>query len=408
MTTMRVARSRERPLSAARALTGGVDRLLLGLVVLMVFLGVVAVFDATYPRQADSNPFFYLYRQLAWAGTALIALWVAMNLPYQFWRRTWLLAPLIAILLLVAVLLVGPEIKGAKRWLVLAGPIRFQPSEFAKLAVVIFLAGYAAVMRSHIARFWKGFVPATLMLGIIGALVAKEDLGTGIAIVLTGMLMIYVAGGRVLHLLGLGAAALGAGAYAVMSEPYRLERIWAWLDPEAHVQGAGYQVWEGLLTLGSGQLTGKGFTQGVGKHLYLPAAHTDYIFAVIGEELGLVSVLVILLLFLILLYRGLNIAHQAPDRFGGMLALGLIGGIIIQAMMNIAVVTASVPATGLPLPFISYGGSSLVATALALGIVLNISQQSSRGAPASHNMREPSGEVRPHGWRHGRPRLSRY
>lgn len=372
----------------------------------MIGLGVVAVFDATYARLASGDPFRYLYRQGAWAGVALLALHAGMSIPYSFWRRVWLLAPAVAVALLVTVMLVGPEINGAKRWLVIAGPIRFQPSEFAKLAVVIFLASHSALMRSHIQRFWKGFVPATLVLGVITALVAKEDLGTGITILLTGMLLIFVAGAKISHLLALGVTGAGACFYAVWIAEYRKDRILAWLDPQSYLDGAGYQVWQGLLTLGSGQLTGKGFTQGVGKHLYLPAAHNDYIYAVIGEEFGLVGAITILALFMLLIIRGLSIGHRTKDWFGNLLAIGLVSGVGIQALLNMAVVTASLPATGLPLPFISYGGSSLVMTTLALGIVLNISQQPLEATQNGSNVRERSREVRTHRWGNRRAYLS--
>ena len=372
----------------------------------MIGLGVVAVFDATYARLASGDPFRYLYRQGAWAGVALLALHAGMSIPYSFWRRVWLLAPAVAVALLVTVMLVGPEINGAKRWLVIAGPIRFQPSEFAKLAVVIFLASHSALMRSHIQRFWKGFVPATLVLGVITALVAKEDLGTGITILLTGMLLIFVAGAKISHLLALGVTGAGACFYAVWIAEYRKDRILAWLDPQSYLDGAGYQVWQGLLTLGSGQLTGKGFTQGVGKHLYLPAAHNDYIYAVIAEEFGLVGAITILVLFMALIIRGLSIGHRTKDWFGNLLAIGLVSGVGIQALLNMAVVTASLPATGLPLPFISYGGSSLVMTTLALGIVLNISQQPLEATQNGSNVRERSREVRTHRWGNRRAYLS--
>ena len=389
-------------MARARIRPGNPDRLLYWLVILLMSLGVVAVFNATYARSTSQGQYHYLILQTCWAAIAFGALHAGMRLPFPLWRRLWLWAPLAGIALLGLTMAIGPEINGAKRWLQL-GPVTIQPSELAKLATVVFIAGYSALMRSHIQQFWKGFLPVTLVLGLLAALVAAEDLGTAISLVITGLLMLFVAGARFSHLCGLTGLGAGAVFWLVWIVHWRKERIDAWLDPLAHYETTGYQVWQGLLTLGSGQLTGRGFTQGVGKHFYLPAAHNDYIFATIGEEFGLVGALVILGLFMALVTRGLMVAHRSRDWFGGLLALGVVGGVGIQALLNIAVVTASLPATGLPLPFISYGGSSLVVTAFSLGIVLNVSAYAAAAAEEERNVREASVDR----WGHRRAHLSR-
>jgi cell division protein FtsW len=247
------------------------------------------------------------------------------------------------------------------------------------------------------------------VVGLLGALVAKEDLGTAITLVCTGLLMIFMMGARLLHMAGLLVAAGAAGVGFLMAEPYRMERVYGWLDliyrPLVRHDDVNYQPWQGLVALGSGGPTGQGLGRGVAKYMYLPAEHTDYIFATIGEETGLWGTLGLLALFAYVLIRGLTIAHRTRDWFGSLAAAGMVSLVGIQALLNMAVVTCLVPCTGVPLPFISYGGSSLVFTALALGIVLNISQSSQR-APAGADVRQ-SRESRADGWRNRRAHLSR-
>lgn len=372
----------------------GPDRWLLLTAVALVFLGVFIVFDASYARAAQSqftgkDPFFYLKRQAMWAGLAVIFLWAASALPYWRLRRWWMPAITAAIGLLVVVLVVGAEINGSKRWIDL-GPVSFQPSEFAKLAVVLCLASYSDLWRDRIRHFTRGFIPAAVLLGVVAGLVALEDLGTAISLGVTGILMLYMAGARRGHLALLIVGAMALATVAVMVEPYRMDRFRAWWDPWRYYDGPGYQPVHGLLALGSGGVFGNGLARGTQKYQYLPAEHTDYILATIGEELGLVGCVALILAFVALVVRGLTVAHRSQDWFGSLLAAGLTAMLGVQAALNVAVVTCFVPATGVPLPFISYGGSSLVFTTIAVGIILSVSQHSAgRRAAAQRPSRNP-------------------
>jgi cell division protein FtsW len=357
----------------------GVDRGLLLTAVALILVGVFCVFNASYARAEGStatghNPFYFLIRQSLWAGVSLVALWAAMRYPYWRLRGIWCQALVISVALLLAVLVIGIEVNGSRRWLGV-GQVRFQPSELAKLAVVVGIAAYSTLWRERIRDLKRGFAPAVVGLALIGALVAKEDLGTALSLVGTGLLMLYLAGARPRHMLGLLAATALVGVLFVIVEPYRMERIWAWVDPWGHYKrGPGYQPIQGYLALGSGGVLGKGIARGTLKFFYLPAEHTDYIFATIGEEFGLVGCAALIVGFVILIARGLAVARRTQDWFGSLLAAGMTCMLGVQALLNVAVVSGTVPATGVPLPFISYGGSSLLFTALAVGIILNVSQ----------------------------------
>jgi len=370
----------------------------------LLFLGVFVVFDASYPRagQAAStgqDMLFYLKRQALWAGLALGALAAGMHLAYWRLRPWWLALTVVSVVLLIAVLIpgIGIQVNGARRWLGV-GQARFQPSELAKIALVIFLANYGATRRSAIKDPVHGLGPALAIMGLLGALVAHEDLGTAVSMLLTGVLMIHMAGARKRHLAVLAlAGAVFFGGF-VLHKQYRRERITAFVNPfsEKAYHGAGYQPAHSLIALGSGGWSGSGIGLGRQKFLYLPAEHTDYIFATIGEEMGLVGTCGVLAAFILLVIRGLTIAHRTRDRFGSLLAAGLTCMLGVQALMNIAVVTSSVPATGVPLPFISYGGSSLLFATLAVGLILNVSQfptavagEESRREQTSRRTRSP-------------------
>lgn len=377
---------------------------------LLLFLGLAIVLDASFGRQASSgDPYLFFKRQAMWSGVALIALFAAMRTPYWSFRKLWAPGILLAGFLLLAVLVphVGIEVNGSRRWLGFS-QIRFQPSEFAKIALVIFLARYAEIWRGRITHLTKGFIPPVAVVFVIGALIAKEDLGTAITTISTGLLMIFMMGARPKHMFGLVGTALAGGVGFLMVEAYRMKRVYGWLDLIVHPlqrhDNVNYQPWQGLVALGSGGPFGHGIGRGVAKFMYLPAEHTDYIFATIGEEAGLIGTLILLGLFAYLIIRGLTVAHRTRDWFGSLMAAGLTSMIGMQAILNIAVVTCLVPCTGVPLPFISYGGSSLVFTTLALGIVLNISQYPNR-VPVETRERIVR-ESRADGWGNRRAHLS--
>ncbi|HHY93213.1 MAG TPA: cell division protein FtsW, partial [Firmicutes bacterium] len=267
---------------------------------------------------------------------------------------------------------------GARRWLQV-GPLNVQPSEVAKLCTVLFLAGFLAERGDRIRHFWRGLLPVLVVVGILCLLILKQpDLGTAVALAGTAGVMLFAAGADLRHLAGLGAAAVPVLWWAIMGEEYRRVRFLAFLNPAADPQGSGYHIIQSLYALGSGGLLGVGLGQSHQKFLYLPERHTDFIFAILGEEIGLLGTLAVLFLFFLLAWRGCRAAMLAPDRFGTLLAIGIISMVTLQALVNIGVVTGSLPITGIPLPFISYGGSSLVFSLASIGILLNISSQGRR------------------------------
>jgi cell division protein FtsW len=335
--------------------------------------GLVMVYSATSARAAvgDGQPMYYLTRQAIFAVLGLVALVVAVRVPYTAWRRSAPTLLVVSLVLLAGVLVVGAEINGARRWFPL-GPLSFQPSELAKLAIAVWVAGYLARKRLPSTLF--GLVkPLGLVVGVACGLVLVEpDLGTAIAIVLMVGGMLVVSGLRGTLLLRSAAVVLALGVVAVWFEPYRRARILSFLNPWADAQGAGYQGAQAAISLGSGGPTGVGLGQGVGKIFYLPEAHTDMIFATIGEELGLVGTTVIVAAYAIFAWAGLRIALTCRDPFGKRLAAGLTVLVCAQAATNLAAVLGLAPITGITLPFVSYGGSSLVVALASVGILLNI------------------------------------
>lgn len=324
------------------------------------------------------NPFHFLQRQALWALLGLGSMFTFARIPPWFWQkhsRTILLGVMI-LLVLVIIPGIGIYRLGARRWLG-AGPLQFQPSEFAKFAFVMFLADYLSHRSRQISSFWKGLVPALAVLGLFfGLIMLEPDLGTSLTLGGTVFLMLFAAGAELTHLGGLTAlGAVGVFILAKIDEE-RWSRITTYLNPWADPSDSGYQIIQALLAFGSGGLFGVGLGRSRQKFFYLPERHTDMIFAVLGEELGFIGAVLVLLLFLAFAWRGYRIAVQAPDRFSSLLAAGVTSLISLQAAMNIAVVTASIPATGIPLPFLSYGGSSLLITLSGVGILLGVSRYS--------------------------------
>ncbi|MBX5467644.1 MAG: putative lipid II flippase FtsW [Firmicutes bacterium] len=354
------------------------DLLLLLTVLLLLALGTLVVFSASAPGalRQYGTPYYFLERQTMWAVLGVLALAVTSRIDY--WRYKRAIVPFfgLSLLLLVAVLIphVGLEINGSRRWLG-AGSFTLQPSELAKLAMVFFFARLFSLHADRLGDFWRGVMPHLAIAAVVFALVlAEPDLGTTIAIAGTFLVMLFVAGVRWRHLLGLGISGIPVLAWAMLGESYRRQRILAFLDPWKHPLGEGFHTIQALLALGSGGILGVGLgfsRQALG---YLPEAFTDFIFAVLGEELGLVGTVLVVVLFGILAWRGYRIALRAPDLFGALLATGITTMIVIQALINIGVVTDSLPVTGITLPFISYGGSSLVLSLAGVGILLNISR----------------------------------
>ncbi len=352
---------------------------LLSLGLTMVFISSTVMASAQY-----QDPYFFVKRQTCYALAGVAVLMVGRAVDYHRYKRLvyWLLLLAVIGLLLVFVPGLGVKVRGASRWIRL-GPLTLQPSEFAKLAMVIFLAYSLSRKQEKMKYFAIGFLPHMLVAGIFIVLIGKEpDFGT--ALTLTGivLIMLLVGGTRLTYILVSFALGVPLAVYMVLRDPKKFSRILSFLDPWKYGQDVGYQLKQSLLAIGSGGLFGMGPGQSRAKLFYLPDAHTDFILAIFSEELGFVGILFVLALFSLLVIRGLLVALRAPDAFGSYLALGLTLLIGLPACINMGVVTGLLPTKGLSLPFLSYGGSSLLVNLLAVGILLNISSQIKRPAAA--------------------------
>lgn len=359
--------------------TGAVDTVLVSAVLSLLALGIVMVYSASAVSAEVhfDDSYYFLKRQLMWTAIAICAMVFAMRIDYHVWKRLAvpILAVTVILLLLVLVPGLGKVVNGARRWLG-AGGFYLQPSEIAKLGMAIFTAAYLTASVGRIKLFWRGLMPILAVLaGIFALILSEPDLGTALAIGVMVFVLLFSAGARVMHLASLGMVALVGVAAAVWLEPYRMKRIFAFLDPWSDPLGSGYHIIQSLYAIGSGGLFGVGLGRSREKFLYLPEPHTDFIFSILGEELGLIGTLTVIMLFFLFAWRGMRTAMHAPDVFGSLLAVGLTSMIVVQAIMNIAVVTASMPVTGIPLPFLSFGGSALIFTMTGVGILLNISRQ---------------------------------
>lgn len=354
-----------------------IDRWLFSATVGLALFGVVMVYSASavIALQENHSQFHYVIKQTVWTSLGFVAMFVAMRFDYQRLNQRWIIYGLliVTVLLLVAVFGFRP-VNGARRWIRLGG-FSMQPSEIAKLSLALFLARFLAQRAGEEASFWKTFLPCFAILGVVAGLVAKEtDLGTALMLAIICFTICFAAGMRPRHLVyALVPGLLFVGKMLIFT-PFRWRRLISFVDPWADPQGAGYQVVQSLIAVGSGGTHGLGFAQGRQKLLFLPFAHSDFIYAVIGEELGLIGALVVVFVFAIFLWRGMRAALRAPDRFGMLLGVGIVVGIVAQALLNMSVVLALLPTKGIPLPLISYGGSSVVPTLAGVGILLNISQ----------------------------------
>jgi cell division protein FtsW len=348
----------------------------------LALFGVVMVYSASavMAAQENHNQYYYVIKQGMWTGIGFLAMLGAMRFDYQYLRNRRLVYGLLAVTACALLAVFAfPRINGAHRWIKLAG-FSVQPSEAAKLAVTIFLAYFLEKRAGEERAFWLTFVPCILMTGLFALLVVAEpDLGTALMLAVICVVMCFTAGVRLLHLGTAAAPALVGVAGLLIFVPWRLQRMVTFLDPWKDPRDKGFQVVQSLIAVGSGGVDGLGFAQGKQKLFFLPFAHSDFIFAVVGEELGLLGALTVVVVFGIFLWRGMRAALRAPDRFGMLLGLGLVTSIVAQALFNISVVLSLVPTKGIPLPFISYGGSSLVPTMIAAGVLLNISQYSGSG-----------------------------
>jgi len=343
----------------------------------LIAFGVVMVYSASavYASNMFDDGFHFLVRQTIFAASALVVIVVFTRIDIGLLRRSTYPVLLIAVVLMIAVALgFGRQAGGASRWLAV-GPLNVQPAELAKLAMIMWLAHSLAKKTHQVRTFSIGFLPHVLVAGLLMLLcLAQPDFGSAVMIALLTFVVLFAAGAKAGYLLGCVLIALPVGYAAIASSPYRMRRIKAFLEPFEHRQGAGYQITESLMSFGSGGWTGVGLGDGRQKLLFLPEAHTDFISAIIGEELGFVGVVLLCAAFAWIVFRGLRTAWRAQDEYAGYLAAGMTLFIGLQAFTNLAVAMGLLPTKGLALPFVSYGGSSLLVNAAAAGIILNISR----------------------------------
>lgn len=356
------------------------DKWLFAATIGLALFGVVMVYSASamLAQKEDGNQFYYVLKQGVWVGIGFIVMLMMMQFNYQQLKSRRVVYGLLAIstLTLLSVFAFSSS-NGAHRWMKFHF-FSVQPSELSKLALVLFLAYFLEKRAGDEGDLWRTFIPCGIVTcGLAGLIVIEPDLGTALMLALIFTVVIYTAGARIVHL-GMAAAPALLGVIGLLIfVPWRLKRLITFLDPWADPQGGGFQVVQSLIAVGSGGPNGLGFAQGKQKMLFLPFAHSDFIFAVVSEELGLVGGLAVIAVFGLFLWRGVRTALLAPDRFGMLLSLGIVTSIVAQALFNISVVLSLVPTKGIPLPFISYGGSSLVPTLAAVGILLNVSQHAS-------------------------------
>ena len=347
------------------------DYSLLAVVLLLVIMGLLILYStsAYNGRVKFQDSFYYLKKQAVATSLGLALLYIVANLDYHVWKKFAIPAYVLAILLSVAVLLFGDEYNGSKRWLSF-GPLSFQPSEFAKIAVILFLACIIEKSCKHIRKMKTLLLIMVSLLPIVG-LVGASNLSTAIIILGIGVVLVFVASPVYAQFVWLGATGAGFLAIFLALESYRLERLAIWRNPEQYEKG--YQTLQGLYAIGSGGLFGRGMGNSVQKLGFVPEAQNDMIFSIVCEEWGLFGASFLILLFLLLIWRFFVIATRAKDLFGALIATGAMAHMMIQVILNIAVVTNTIPNTGITLPFVSYGGTSVMFLLFEMGLVLSVS-----------------------------------
>ncbi|RJG26080.1 stage V sporulation protein E [Paenibacillus thiaminolyticus] len=344
----------------------------------LLAIGIVMVYSAgaiiAFHDYGDS--YYFVKRQLLFAVLGLAAMFVTMNTDYRIWSRYAKVGLLICFGLLIIVLIpgIGDVRGGARSWLGI-GSFGIQPSEFMKLGMIIFLAKTLSDEQTRIERFMTGLLPPLgVMAAAFGLIMLQPDLGTGTVMMGASLLLIFTGGAQIKHLASLALVGVAGFVGLILAAPYRLQRITAFLDPWQDPLGAGYQAIQSLYAIGPGGLVGLGLGASRQKYNYVPEPQTDFIFSILAEELGFIGGVTVLMLFLILVWRGMRAAMMAPDTFGSLLAVGIVGIVAVQVLINIGVVIGLMPVTGITLPLISYGGSSLTLMLTSLGILLNISR----------------------------------
>jgi cell division protein FtsW len=359
-----------------------VDYVLLIVVLALVGIGIVMVYSTSAIIAGDryGDPYYFLKRQALYAGIGFALMILMIFFPYEILKRFAYPILILSILSLIAVLIpgIGHRAGGSMRWLKIQF-FSFQPSEFAKLGLIIFLAYFLTKKEEKIRSFSFGFLPTILLSGIVIALVVKEpDFGAALFLTMVVFLLLFVSGARLIYVIGAFLVAASVAYYFLMNAGYRYKRLISFIRPWEDPTGTSFQIIQSFLSFGSGGLFGLGLGEGRQKLFFLPAPHTDFIFSIIGEELGLVGAMIVVLLFLILTLRGIQIGLSLEDRFGAYLALGITLMISLQAIINMMVVLGLLPTKGLTLPLVSYGGTSLVTNLVGVGILLRLSTQMER------------------------------
>ncbi|MFH1094484.1 MAG: putative lipid II flippase FtsW [Candidatus Omnitrophota bacterium] len=349
---------------------------LMAVSIILVCIGIVMIYStsAIYALENQGDSAYYLKRHLFYVLIGIFCVFFVMKADYHYFRKIAKPLLLISFFLLVLLLIPGisRQVGGARRWFRF-GSISFQPSELAKFAMIIYAADFLSRKKDVITSFLKGFLPIMLVMGSVCLLIiVQPDLGTVVAIVSISLLMFFVAGVKLAHILSFVLGSLPVLYILILSVPYRRNRILSFLDPWSDPQGTGFQIIQSLVALGSGGFSGLGLGHGRQKLLYLPAAYTDFIFSIIGEELGFIGTASIIMLLIFFLLQATKISLKAKDSFGQFLSFGLLSCLIIEAIVNMGVAISILPTKGLPFPFISYGGTSLVFNMIYVGLILNV------------------------------------
>lgn len=343
---------------------------------LLLGFGLVMVFSTSYyiGLTKFNDTYYYFRKQLTFAGIGLLLFFIISNLSYSFYRRHVAIILLACFLLLISVLLFADTINGAKRWIDI-GITSFQPSEFVKLGIIIYTASIMIKKQPVMDQFKRSIIPPLIIIGLICLLLVFEPHYSAVVIIFfTSFVIIFCAGAKIKHLFLVALAGLPILAAILFLADYRIDRLESVFNPWKDQNDTGYQLLQSLFAIGPGGLTGNGLGNSIQKLAYLPEAHTDFIFSIIGEELGFIGGSTVIILFILLIIRGIIISIQAPDLFGTLLGIGIVSLIAIETIFNLGVVTGLLPVTGVPLPFISYGGSALLIKCVEVGILLNISR----------------------------------
>ena len=361
-------------------LNNPIDYTLVITILLLLSIGLIMVLSASSPSALSESGDSYKYfnKQLLFAVLGIVAMCVISKIDYRFYQKFYKQSWWISLILLILVMLVGKTVNEAKRWIYITDTLSFQPSEIVKFLMIIFYAGILTKNRDQLGKFKDGFLKHILLVGpIIALLMLQPHFSASMVIITIVAVMMILAGCKFWHFLATGGAVGIPGMIGlIILEPYRLARVTTFLDPWKDATGAGWQVIQSLYAIGSGGLFGAGLGESKQKYLYIPEPHNDFIFSVLAEELGFVGCVLVIVLFAIFIWRGVLIAMKSPDMFGSLIAIGITTMVAIQVILNIAVVTSSVPATGMPLPFFSYGGTALFILLCEMGVLLNISRAS--------------------------------